>query len=159
MDSKLSLHFEPEIYKSELFDLYKCINLINNSLLGIFNRYMGSSTEINNCNWSEDEVLRYKLKVDKFEPEFYDHSISKVILDTNYENNSDPVNHPEHYETNGIECFDAIKASQGDSAAVNFAVCNAFKYIWRNRHKGAQIQDLKKAVWYLNKAIDILEGE
>lgn len=71
----------------------------------------------------------------------------------------DPVNHPEHYETNGIECFDAIEASQGDSAAVNFAVCNAFKYIWRNRHKGAQIQDLKKAVWYLNKAIDILEGE
>lgn len=71
----------------------------------------------------------------------------------------DPVNHPEHYETNGIECFDAIEASQGDFAAVNFAVCNAFKYIWRNQHKGAQIQDLKKAVWYLNKAIDILEGE
>lgn len=71
----------------------------------------------------------------------------------------DPVNHPEHYETNGIECFDAIEASQGDAAAVNFAVCNAFKYIWRNQHKGAQIQDLKKAVWYLNKAIDILEGE
>lgn len=74
-------------------------------------------------------------------------------------NSTDPVNHPDHYETNGIECFDAIQASQGDDSAVNFAVCNAFKYIWRNQHKDAQIQDLKKAVWYLNKAIDILEGE
>lgn len=72
---------------------------------------------------------------------------------------SDQVNHPPHYETNGIECFDAIKASQGDSAAVNFAVCNAFKYIWRNQHKENQIQDLEKAIWYLNKAVDILKDK
>lgn len=68
---------------------------------------------------------------------------------------SDMVNHPPHYETNGIECIDAMRASQGDAAVMNFCICNAFKYIWRHSHKGTAIQDLEKAVWYLNKAISI----
>ena len=67
----------------------------------------------------------------------------------------DMVNHPPHYETNGIECIDAMRASQGDEAVKDFCVCNAFKYIWRSTHKGSEIQDLEKAVWYLNKAIEI----
>ena len=168
MDSKLSLRFEQGLYQCELPDLYKCIQQINDiidcdnyiridHLLGIFNKYIDTRTKICDCNWSEDEMLYRKLKDDKIEKQFCNGLLSKVTFDLNYENNSDPVNHPEHYKTNGIECFDAIKASQGDTTAVNFAVCNAFKYIWRNQHKGAQIQDLKKAVWYLNKAIDILE--
>jgi len=71
----------------------------------------------------------------------------------------DMVNHPPHYETNGIECIDAMRASQGDEATKNFCVCNAFKYIWRSTHKGSEIQDLEKAIWYLNKAIEIGKGE
>lgn len=67
----------------------------------------------------------------------------------------DMVNHPPHYETNGIECIDAMRASQGDEVTKNFCVCNAFKYIWRSTHKGSEIQDLEKAIWYLNKAIEI----
>lgn len=67
----------------------------------------------------------------------------------------DPVNHPAHYETNGIECIDAMRASQGDEVVKDFCICNAFKYIWRNSHKGASLQDLEKAAWYLNKAIEI----
>ena len=49
---------------------------------------------------------------------------------------NDPVNHPSHYETGGIECFDAIVASQGMESAKDFCLCNAFKYIWRCKHKG-----------------------
>ena len=71
----------------------------------------------------------------------------------------DLVNHPPHYETNGIECIDAMRASQGDQAVKDFCVCNAFKYIWRHSHKGTEIQDLEKAVWYLNKAIEIGKSE
>lgn len=70
----------------------------------------------------------------------------------------DMVNHPPHYETNGIECIDAMRASQGDEAVQDFCICNAFKYIWRSSHKGSEIEDLKKAVWYLNKAIEIEEN-
>lgn len=68
----------------------------------------------------------------------------------------DNVNHPVHYETNGIECFDAIKASQGTAAAMDFAICNAMKYIWRHRNKGG-IEDIKKARWYLDKYIELNE--
>ena len=68
---------------------------------------------------------------------------------------SDPVNHPSHYETGGIECFDAIVASQGTYAAMSFCLCNAFKYIWRCKHKGKPVEDIEKAIWYLNKYLEI----
>lgn len=64
---------------------------------------------------------------------------------------NDPVNHPAHYETGGIECFNAIVASQGMEAAKDFCLCNAFKYIWRCKHKGKSLEDVKKAIWYLEK--------
>lgn len=69
---------------------------------------------------------------------------------------SDNVNHPAHYETNGIECFDAIVASQGVCAAEDFCVCNAMKYIWRHRNKNG-LEDIRKAIWYLNKYIELEE--
>lgn len=68
----------------------------------------------------------------------------------------DNVNHPTHYETNGIECIDAMIAAQGVSAVKDFCICNAFKYIWRHKHKNGA-EDIKKAVWYLTKWLE-LEG-
>lgn len=56
---------------------------------------------------------------------------------------TDNVNHPPHYETNGIECIDAMKAAQGVSAVQDFCICNAFKYIWRHKHKNGA-EDIKK---------------
>lgn len=71
---------------------------------------------------------------------------------------NDPVNHPSHYETNGIECFDAIVASQGVEAAKEFCVCNAAKYIWRHRRKNG-VEDIEKAVWYLKKYLELVDKE
>lgn len=71
----------------------------------------------------------------------------------------DPVNHPEHYETNGIECIDAMVASQGKDAVKEFCVCNAFKYIWRNKHKKSSVEDIKKAVWYLEKFLQLSDDK
>lgn len=65
----------------------------------------------------------------------------------------DSVNHPSHYETNGIECIDAMTAAQGVSAVQDFCICNAFKYIWRHKHKNGA-EDIKKAVWYLTKWLE-----
>ena len=70
---------------------------------------------------------------------------------------SDMVNHPVHYETNGIECIDAMVASQGAEAVRNYCVCNAFKYIWRHQHKGKSVEDIQKAVWYLNRYLNLCE--
>lgn len=72
---------------------------------------------------------------------------------------SDNVNHPSHYETNGIECIDAMVASQGAECVMNYCLCNAFKYIWRCQHKGKRVEDIQKAVWYLNKWQELAENE
>ena len=70
---------------------------------------------------------------------------------------NDMVNHPAHYETNGIECIDAMIASQGAEAVRNYCVCNAFKYIWRHQHKGKSDEDIQKAIWYLNRYLNLYD--
>lgn len=61
------------------------------------------------------------------------------------------VNHPSHY-TQGIEAIDYI-----ESHKMNFCIGNVIKYITRAKHKGTELQDLKKASWYLNREIERLE--
>lgn len=74
--------------------------------------------------------------------------------------NGDNVNHPKHYtkHPSGIECIEITQY-------YNFCVGNAIKYLWRNgikteqgmSNKEKQIEDLKKAIWYINKEIERLE--
>lgn len=61
----------------------------------------------------------------------------------------DPVNHPAHYtdHPSGIECIQITEH-------MNFCLGNAVKYIWRADLKGNSIQDLKKAVWYIEREIN-----
>lgn len=70
----------------------------------------------------------------------------------------DSVNHPSHYTTGGIECIDAMIAAAGVEQVKGFCRLNAFKYIWRADKKN-HLEDIKKAVWYLNKYIELSEGE
>ena len=64
---------------------------------------------------------------------------------------SDAVN-PSHYKQ-GIEVYDFI-----ESHNMNFAQGNVVKYVSRYKFKGG-LEDLKKAQWYLNKLIKLVEGE
>lgn len=61
---------------------------------------------------------------------------------------TDPVNHPSHYLTHrsGIECIQITEH-------MSFTLGNAVKYIWRADGKGDAINDLSKAVWYLEREI------
>lgn len=61
---------------------------------------------------------------------------------------SDPVNHPKHYteHPSGVECIQITEH-------MSFNLGNAVKYIWRADLKGKQVEDLKKAVWYINREI------
>lgn len=70
----------------------------------------------------------------------------------------DVVNHPPHYETGQYECFDVMREVYGDYAVTGYCICNAFKYLYRCDRKNG-IEDIKKAVWYLNKLIEIREEE
>jgi len=71
----------------------------------------------------------------------------------------DNVNHPNHY-TNGPKCpyckniIECITISE----FFGFLLGNTIKYIWRNNLKGKQLEDLKKAKWYLEREINNLEN-
>lgn len=64
------------------------------------------------------------------------------------------VNHPNHYNQGSIECIDAMQAAFGTYAVMIFCVCNAFKYLWRHSKKNG-IEDVEKALWYMNKYLDL----
>lgn len=72
--------------------------------------------------------------------------------------NDDPVNHPTHYTSGGIECIDAIRASMTQEEFKGFLKGNAMKYLWRYRLKGKPAQDLEKAGWYLSRLAGAVEG-
>lgn len=61
----------------------------------------------------------------------------------------DNINHPAHYTDNTKPC-ECIEVAQYHS----FCVGNAIKYVWRYRLKGRPLEDLQKAEWYLQRAID-----
>jgi len=58
------------------------------------------------------------------------------------------INHPAHYTVGAIEVIDAIEAWH-----LGFHAGNVVKYVARADHKGARLEDLKKARWYLDRLI------
>ena len=61
----------------------------------------------------------------------------------------DLVNNPPHYTSHpsGIECIEITRH-------MGFNLGNAMKYIWRCDLKGEEIEDLEKAVWYIQDEIN-----
>ena len=72
---------------------------------------------------------------------------------------SDPVNHPNHYASSGIECIEAIKASMTEEAFRGYLKGNVQKYLWRYEKKVAPAEDLKKASWYLTRLIEEVNAD
>jgi hypothetical protein len=68
----------------------------------------------------------------------------------------DNVNSPKHYTTGGIETIDYIKAKLGHEGTINYCMGNVMKYTSRWQEKNGK-EDLKKAQWYLNYAINMME--
>ena len=72
------------------------------------------------------------------------------------EQKTDSVNHPAHYNSHpsGIECIEIARHH-------NFNIGNTIKYLWRAGLKSEegmedadkQVEDLNKAIWYINDEI------
>ena len=69
---------------------------------------------------------------------------------------NDNVNHPSHYTDGKIEVIDFIEDKK-----LNFHRGNAVKYIARAGKKNIanEVEDLEKAVWYINREIERLKKE
>jgi len=71
---------------------------------------------------------------------------------------SDLVNSPQHYAGQGnIECIQYILDVLSDEEMIGYLRGNIIKYNHRWRQKGG-IQDLKKAQWYQNYLITLMES-
>lgn len=71
---------------------------------------------------------------------------------------SDMVNHPKHYiSETGLETIDILEAFTSDLKGIEAVdTGNILKYMCRWKHKNG-IEDLKKARWYLNHLISLIE--
>ena len=66
------------------------------------------------------------------------------------------VINPNHYKKGDIECIQALEsATVGKKGIEAICVANVIKYLWRYEEKGGK-EDVKKAQWYLNKLLEIL---
>ena len=129
----------------EAEELYKHID---NVQLHLVNSRLNNDEEGNKSAISEMETAMCDVM-----------QLLKCFIDRNdKEQNTDNVNHPQHYtwikELCGIEVIDITRH-------MNFCCGNALKYILRAGHKKdasltdteKQIEDLNKAIWYLKDEI------
>lgn len=114
-----------------------------------------STTEYNGCNdcyyeWlGESDAPCCECK-HRFEPGTMARLKAKDCFKPKEEKADDEidmVNHPQHYQ-HGIEPIDYIESND-----LNFNLGNVIKYVSRAPFKGTELQDLKKAKWYLEREI------
>jgi len=101
---------------------------------------MVAKTTDENLNALLIENQALKAELDEFKHPWRK-MVSKNELD-------DMVNSPPHYTSHpsGIECIQITEH-------MSFNIGNAIKYLWRQGLKVDSIEDLKKAVWYIEREI------
>ena len=69
---------------------------------------------------------------------------------------TDTINHPPHYTTGKIEVIDFITDKK-----LNYCRGNIIKYVVRAgiKSKETELDDLKKARWYIDREIKRMEGK
>ena len=73
---------------------------------------------------------------------------NKYLMEINKTSPTDNVNNPTHYNIGTIEVITVI-----EDWKLNFNLGNAIKYIGRCEHKNNKKEDIKKAIWYLEREL------
>lgn len=73
----------------------------------------------------------------------------QLVWKRNVSDLTDTVNHPKHYTSDdcGVEAIEV-------TSLLPACISNAVKYVWRCGKKDEDLQELKKALWYINYSID-----
>ena len=111
-----------------------------------------------NCKYYKNNYRCERLSItnieELYEPcQYWEECIDEVKEETVKED--DPVNHPKHYTDGRIEVIEYIEDKN-----LGFCLGNAIKYISRagKKEKDKEIQDLRKAMWYIERRIYELEN-
>lgn len=143
---------------------------------GVLYKVINSSFLRGRLGLKEGDIIRFKEGdyIDVNISNFYDcyeaqREPMEVIINKRNEhtsekctpNKEDKVNSPKHYTSHpsGIECIEITKH-------YDFCIGNAIKYLWRAglkkeegySDKNKEVEDLKKAIWYINEKIKTLNG-
>ena len=101
-----------------------------------------------NANYQHMMAKNYKSHESFHEPDYED-------------NPSDMVNHPNHYMVGGIEALTVLEAKLGGKSNEmyrGYLMGNVMKYLMRSPYKGKQVEDLKKAEFYLRELLGCFDG-
>lgn len=104
------------------------------------------------------------MSINDAKPAEWDRATQKFI-DTNDKPYVDPydqpkvdvVNNPVHYNSGNIECIDYLQDNL-ESGFEFYCDGNVKKYMHRWRYKGKELEDLRKAHWYLERLIAAVES-
>ena len=137
------------------------INKLDNSELAAILIWTGSNGRCKFCCYTREKCLG-KSCVDGIEKWLNTQCANEpenppdkhVDLERVSEKVCDNVNHPSHYTSGKIEVIDFIEDKE-----LGFHLGNAVKYISRAGRKNPDktVEDLRKAVWYINRQIERLE--
>ena len=102
-----------------------------------------------------DNMKPYNSHESFSEPDNY----GKIELkEPDYEDNeSDMVNHPDHYMVGGMEALAVIEAKLGGPSNEmyrGYLMGNVMKYLMRSPYKGKREEDLRKAQFYLDGLVE-----
>lgn len=70
---------------------------------------------------------------------------------------NDLINSPQHYTAGGIETIDFMKAKASRDEYLGYLRLTVLKYLSRGPYKRNDLEDYKKARWFLNKLIEEIE--
>ena len=88
------------------------------------------------------------LGLEKVEAEEKTKDYNNFMSVLNKEEYKETVDHPNHYNTGKYEAIEVI-----EDWKLNFNLGNAVKYISRCEHKANKEEDIKKAIWYLEREL------
>jgi hypothetical protein len=84
-------------------------------------------------------------------------SENDCVYSPNFDENVNVHINPRHYKNGKVECIDAIESAVVGKVGIEATcVSNIIKYLWRYEDKNGII-DVKKAKWYLDKLINVIE--
>ena len=136
-------------------DKFKCIRTayLNNDINKIvYTKDKIYISEKDGCITDNEGELNHKI-TENYELDFF------IKVTDISEPQKEMINHPFHYKNGKYEAIDIMLDIFGKDKTLAFCELNAFKYLWRADNKGTDIQDKKKAIWYLNKYIELKEDK
>jgi hypothetical protein len=131
------LQSNPDAKASAVAKLFKV------SVQSVYQRKANLKSAATKGNWKLASVSTSKKSVFQKPSTLAPNTVASMALFAD-----DKVNSPSHYKVGGIETIDFIEAKRLD-----YHLGNVVKYISRADHKDDKLENLKKAQWYLNRAV------